>query len=180
MIAGAKRSLAECLDTDELHSEVLYDNMYTGNDEGLGIVREHARIPALETKVEVLERQLNESKKEMMDRFSELHNTFNRLAQETDVRFSLRSANIRSRFLKRSSTREMSPLTTDSLWRTLCYTIQRALWTKMASNSHHELTGIPSSFFMVLTLALLRKSITRRQFRYWRGMPRSALRLDFE
>jgi hypothetical protein len=147
---------------------------YTGNDEGLGIVREHARIPALETKLEGLERQLNKSDdklKEMMERFSELHYAFNRQAQQTDVRFSLRYADIRSRFLsifqeiswtmsrgkiKRSSTRETSPLTTDSLWRTLCYTIQRALWTNMASNSHHALIGIPSSFFMVMTLALLR------------------------
>ncbi|PKX99080.1 uncharacterized protein P174DRAFT_468478 [Aspergillus novofumigatus IBT 16806] len=90
MIAGAKRSLAECLDTDELHSEVLYDNMYTSNDEGLGIVREQARIPALETKLECLERRLNKSDdkfEEMVDRFSELHNAFNRLAQQTDVRF---------------------------------------------------------------------------------------------
>ncbi|KAE8388071.1 hypothetical protein BDV23DRAFT_185687 [Aspergillus alliaceus] len=102
MIAGAKRSLAECLDTDELHSEILYDNMYTGNDKGLGIVREHARIPAQETKLKGLERQLNKSDdklKEMMDRFSELHNAFNRQAQQTDVRFSLRYADIRSRFL---------------------------------------------------------------------------------
>ncbi|KAB8235269.1 uncharacterized protein BDW43DRAFT_309635 [Aspergillus alliaceus] len=69
---------------------VLYDNMYTGNDKGLGIVREHARIPALKTKLKGLERQLNKSDdklKEMMDRFSELHNAFNRQAQQTDVRF---------------------------------------------------------------------------------------------
>ena len=31
MVVRVKRSLAECLDADELHSE-LYDNMYTGNN----------------------------------------------------------------------------------------------------------------------------------------------------
>ncbi|GIK00025.1 hypothetical protein Aspvir_004038 [Aspergillus viridinutans] len=99
MIADAKRSLAECLDTDELHSEVLYDNMYTGNDKGLGIVREHARIPALETKLEGLQKELYDERKERRDQFSELHNAFNRLAQQTDARFSVRYADIRSRFL---------------------------------------------------------------------------------
>jgi HAMP domain-containing protein len=75
-------------------------------------------------------RETKEELKKMMDRFSELHNAFNRQAQQTDVRFSLRYADIRSRFLstfrrdfmgeesrenQRSSTGETSPLTTDSL-----------------------------------------------------------------
>ncbi|KAG2421705.1 hypothetical protein HFD88_005681 [Aspergillus terreus] len=126
MIAGAKRSLAECLDADELHSEDLHDNMYTGNKEGLGIVRENARMTRLEgvqrklntfddklnkfdDKLNKLDDELNKLDDELREtndklrdtnnRLSELHNAFNRQAQQTDVRLSLLCADVRNRSL---------------------------------------------------------------------------------
>ncbi|KAE8361445.1 hypothetical protein BDV27DRAFT_166958 [Aspergillus caelatus] len=52
MKTGAKRALAECLETDELYSEVVHDNMWTGNSASLSIARENATLPMLQTKLE--------------------------------------------------------------------------------------------------------------------------------
>lgn len=94
-----------------------YSNMYTGNEDGLKIAREHARMPALETKIdglerqrktdiealkrdiEALKRQLTTDSEALKRQLSELHNAFNRQAQQTDLRLSLCCPDIRCRFL---------------------------------------------------------------------------------
>ena len=58
MIAGAKRSLAECLGSDKIHSEALHDDIYTGNQDSLELARKKVTIPALQTKFEKLERRI--------------------------------------------------------------------------------------------------------------------------
>lgn len=61
MKAGAKRALAECLETDDLYSEVVNDAMWTENSVGLHIARDNGRLHVLETKVETLQAELRET-----------------------------------------------------------------------------------------------------------------------
>ncbi|GMF78282.1 unnamed protein product [Aspergillus oryzae] len=61
MKAGAKRALAECLETDDLYSEVVNDAIWTENSVGLHIARDNGRLHVLGTKVETLQAELRET-----------------------------------------------------------------------------------------------------------------------
>ncbi|GKZ22555.1 hypothetical protein AbraIFM66951_006460 [Aspergillus brasiliensis] len=94
MTTSARRSLAECLHR-ELYSEAIHNKMYTGNEEGLVLAGENARIPILESKIDGLQEQI----KDLDSRFSKLQSEFDQLRDQRDVRFTVGYADIRNRFL---------------------------------------------------------------------------------
>ncbi|GKZ39631.1 hypothetical protein AbraIFM66950_000792 [Aspergillus brasiliensis] len=94
MTTSARRSLAECLHS-ELYSEAIHNKMYTGNEEGLVLAGENARIPILESKIDGLQEQI----KDLDSRFSKLQSEFDQLRNQGNVRFTVGYADIRNRFL---------------------------------------------------------------------------------
>ncbi|KAL4888423.1 hypothetical protein BDV59DRAFT_188597 [Aspergillus ambiguus] len=95
MVAGGKRTLAERLETDELYSEAVRDDLYTENHTGVEISRKNSRIPLLETEIG----QLKDDNKRLERQVSELHDAFIELGQKTDRLFEIGFVNIRNRFL---------------------------------------------------------------------------------
>lgn len=64
MRAGTKKTLAECLETDDSYSEMVHDDMWTRNSAGLHIARNSGILDMLETKVEALKAGIRKTQAE--------------------------------------------------------------------------------------------------------------------
>ncbi|KAE8156794.1 hypothetical protein BDV40DRAFT_309309 [Aspergillus tamarii] len=95
MKVSAKRALSECLESDELYSEVVHDDMWTGNSAGLRIARDNSQLRVFQTQLESLQAELKVNRKEISD----LHNALNEVGQRDYARYIVGFSQIRSRFI---------------------------------------------------------------------------------
>lgn len=102
MKVSAKRALSECLESDELYSEVVHDDMWTGNSAGLRIARDNSQLRVFQTQIESLQAEHQELKREIevnKQEISDLHNALNEVGQRNYTRYIVGFSQIRSRFI---------------------------------------------------------------------------------
>ncbi|KNG90110.1 hypothetical protein ANOM_002068 [Aspergillus nomiae NRRL 13137] len=110
MTVGSQRSLAECLETDDLYSGMVHDDMWTGNSMGLGIPRDNSTLRMLERKVAKMEsaraadraedkRQYEATHRRLQEKISGLHYMIDVIGRQNHARYIVGYSQMRTRFI---------------------------------------------------------------------------------
>ncbi|GMG43198.1 unnamed protein product [Aspergillus oryzae var. brunneus] len=143
MRAGTKRTLAECLETDDSYSEMVHDDMWTRNSAGLHIARNSGILDMLETK------GVQATVRSQQQKVSDLHDMINRVGQQKIMESAVGCSHLGTDLFPHSggtyfvtrpaktgrlSVKESWSLTKETFGLMLSYTIVRASLRRMGSD----------------------------------------------